>query len=138
MRPPAALPHVAHVGTARACTHAHAPQLTLRAARPADSLTTPIVQTSTYTFRNTQELIDYQEGNYGSYEYGRYGNPTTRACEEKIRALEVRSWESGRGGTWWGSEDESELSSLGAGCVGPARAGLLLLVAWCELGKSTG
>ncbi|GAB4822198.1 hypothetical protein N2152v2_009244 [Parachlorella kessleri] len=53
-----------------------------------DSLTTPIVQTSTYTFRNTQELIDYQEGNYGSYEYGRYGNPTTRACEEKIRSLE--------------------------------------------------
>lgn len=61
-----------------------------RAGRPrvSDSLTTPIVQTSTYTFRNTQELIDYQEGNYGSYEYGRYGNPTTRACEEKIRSLE--------------------------------------------------
>lgn len=61
-----------------------------RAGRPrvSDSLTTPLVQTSTYTFRNTKELIDYQEGRYGSYEYGRYGNPTTRACEEKIRALE--------------------------------------------------
>jgi len=61
-----------------------------REGRPriSDSLTTPIVQTSTYTFRNTQELIDYQEGNYGSYEYGRYGNPTTRACEAKIMALE--------------------------------------------------
>jgi cystathionine gamma-synthase len=46
------------------------------------------VQTSTYTFQNTAELIAYQEGRYGSYEYGRYGNPTTRACEEKIRALE--------------------------------------------------
>ena len=44
-----------------------------------------LLQTSTYTFRNTKELIDYQEGRYGSYEYGRYGNPTTRACEEKIR-----------------------------------------------------
>ncbi len=44
-----------------------------------------LMQTSTYTFRNTKELIDYQEGRYGSYEYGRYGNPTTRACEEKIR-----------------------------------------------------
>ena len=54
----------------------------------ADSLTTPIVQTSTYTFRNTAELIAYQEGRYGSYEYGRYGNPTTRTCEEKIRVLE--------------------------------------------------
>lgn len=54
----------------------------------ADSLTTPIVQTSTYTFQDTAELIAYQEGRYGSYEYGRYGNPTTRACEEKIRAME--------------------------------------------------
>lgn len=54
----------------------------------ADSLTTPIVQTATYTFRNSEELIAYQEGRFGSYEYGRYGNPTTRACEEKIRALE--------------------------------------------------
>lgn len=44
-----------------------------------------LTQTATYTFRNTAELIDYQEGRYGSYEYGRYGNPTTRACEEKIR-----------------------------------------------------
>ncbi|KAK2079805.1 hypothetical protein QBZ16_002200 [Prototheca wickerhamii] len=53
-----------------------------------DSLTTPIVQTATYTFKNTEELIAYQEGRFGSYEYGRYGNPTARACEEKIRALE--------------------------------------------------
>lgn len=45
------------------------------------------VQTATYTFRNTAELVDYQEGRYGSYEYGRYGNPTTRACEEKIRVI---------------------------------------------------
>ncbi|KAL6778172.1 CGS1 [Auxenochlorella protothecoides x Auxenochlorella symbiontica] len=61
-----------------------------RAGRPrvSDSLTTPIVQTATYTFRDTAELIAYQEGRFGSYEYGRYGNPTTRACEEKIRALE--------------------------------------------------
>ena len=44
-----------------------------------------MLQTSTYTFRDTEELIAYQEGRYGSYEYGRYGNPTTRAVEEKIR-----------------------------------------------------
>ena len=56
--------------------------------RVSDSLTTPIVQTATYTFKNTAELIAYQEGRYGSYEYGRYGNPTTRTCEEKIRILE--------------------------------------------------
>jgi len=56
--------------------------------RVSDSLTTPIVQTSTFTFKNTAELIAYQEGTYGSFEYGRYGNPTTKACEEKIRILE--------------------------------------------------
>lgn len=55
----------------------------------SDSLTTPIVQTSTYTFRDTAELIAYQEGRYGSYEYGRYGNPTTRAVEEKLKAMEL-------------------------------------------------
>lgn len=32
----------------------------------------------------------YLQGRHGSYEYGRYGNPTTRVCEEKVRALEVR------------------------------------------------
>ncbi|WIA31572.1 hypothetical protein OEZ86_002460 [Tetradesmus obliquus] len=53
-----------------------------------DSLTTPIVQTSTYTFKNTAELIAYQEGRHGSFEYGRYGNPTARVVEEKIMALE--------------------------------------------------
>ena len=46
------------------------------------------MQTATYTFQDTAELIAYQEGRYGSYEYGRYGNPTTRAAEEKIRELE--------------------------------------------------
>lgn len=55
----------------------------------SDSLTTPIVQTATYTFKNTQELIDYQEGRYGSYEYGRYGNPTVKALEDKIKAMEL-------------------------------------------------
>ena len=54
-----------------------------------------MLQTSTYTFRDTEELIAYQEGRYGSYEYGRYGNPTTRAVEEKIR---VRRWLTGSRG----------------------------------------
>ncbi|KAG2495311.1 hypothetical protein HYH03_006583 [Edaphochlamys debaryana] len=61
-----------------------------RVGRPrvADSLTTPIVQTSTYWFRNTAELIDYNEGRFDSFEYGRYGNPTSKAVEAKIKALE--------------------------------------------------
>ncbi len=56
--------------------------------RVSDSLTTPIVQTSTFWFRDTQELVDYQEGRYASFEYGRYGNPTVRALEEKLATLE--------------------------------------------------
>lgn len=40
----------------------------------ADSLTTPICCTSTYYFQDTAELIAYQEGRYGSYEYGRWAN----------------------------------------------------------------
>ena len=61
-----------------------------RGGRPrvSDSLTTPVCMTSTYWFKDTEELIAYQEGRYGSFEYGRYGNPTSRACEEKIRLLE--------------------------------------------------
>jgi cystathionine gamma-synthase len=54
----------------------------------SDALTTPIVQTSTYFFNNTQQVIDYNEGRAPSHEYGRYGNPTVSACQEKIRALE--------------------------------------------------
>eukprot|EP00955_Chlamydomonas_euryale_P117397 366471-Chlamydomonas_euryale.AAC.4 len=61
-----------------------------RGGRPSvrDSLTTPIVQTSTYWFNNTRELIEYNEGRFESYEYGRYGNPTVQTVEAKIRDLE--------------------------------------------------
>lgn len=53
-----------------------------------DAIQVPIVQSSTYTFRSTRDCIDYNRGMYSSFEYGRYGNPTTRAVEEKIAALE--------------------------------------------------
>ncbi len=56
--------------------------------RVSDALTTPIVQTATYWFRDTQEVIDYQEGRRSSFEYGRYGNPTVRAAEQKLMELE--------------------------------------------------
>jgi cystathionine gamma-synthase len=56
--------------------------------RVTDSITTPIVQSATFWFRDTQEVIAYQEGRHPSFEYGRYGNPTTRALEEKLCALE--------------------------------------------------
>ena len=52
-----------------------------------NALTTPIVQSSTFTFRNTAEILAFNESTESS-EYGRYGNPTVRAAEEKILALE--------------------------------------------------
>lgn len=61
-----------------------------RQGRPkvTDALATPIVQTATYFFKDTAELIAFQEGTHSSFEYGRYGNPTTHTVEEKISALE--------------------------------------------------
>jgi cystathionine gamma-synthase len=59
------------------------------------SLTAPIVQTATYTFRNTQAVIDFMEshiwgaeGGEHREEYGRYGNPTVSAVERKLAALD--------------------------------------------------
>ncbi len=54
----------------------------------ANAITTPIYQTSTFWFRNSKEVTDYQEGKSDREEYGRYGNPTWRAVERKISALE--------------------------------------------------
>ena len=57
--------------------------------RPAsDAVTTPIFQTSTYWFKDSAELRAYQEGRLERDEYGRYGNPTWRAVERKLAALE--------------------------------------------------
>ena len=58
-----------------------------------DSVTVPIVQTSTYTFEDTASLISYMEEHMfwdvpEREEYGRYGNPTVRAAEAKLAALD--------------------------------------------------
>lgn len=57
------------------------------------SLHTPVVQTATYTFRNTQDVIDYMEAQIWGEgvereEYGRYGNPTVTAVEKKLAKLD--------------------------------------------------
>lgn len=54
----------------------------------ANAITTPIYQTSTFWFENSQEVIDYQEGRKQREEYGRYGNPTWAAVERKLNELE--------------------------------------------------
>jgi cystathionine gamma-synthase len=54
----------------------------------ANAITTPIYQTSTFWFMDSKEVIAYQEGRLKREEYGRYGNPTWRAVEQKLSALE--------------------------------------------------
>jgi cystathionine gamma-synthase len=53
-----------------------------------NAIATPIAQTSTYTFANTQELTDHFERRIERDEYGRYGNPTQRVAEKKLAALD--------------------------------------------------
>jgi cystathionine gamma-synthase len=54
----------------------------------ADALMTPIVQTSTYTFKDSKAIEDYTQKGKEHYEYGRYGNPTTKIAEQRLADLE--------------------------------------------------
>jgi len=61
--------------------------------KPHGAITTPIVQTSTYTFKNTTEILDYMHRKAANdpenrEEYGRYSNPTQTVAERKIADLE--------------------------------------------------
>jgi cystathionine gamma-synthase len=61
--------------------------------KPYGALTTPIVQTSTYTFCDTAEITDFLECKAAQDpqvrdEYGRYSNPTQSVAERKVAALE--------------------------------------------------
>lgn len=61
--------------------------------RAHHSLTIPIVQTAVYTFDSCADLLAYTEekmfwDEIEREEYGRYGNPTNRAVEAKLAALE--------------------------------------------------
>lgn len=69
--------------------------------KPYGALITPIVQTSTYTFEKTADILAFMEDKAARKaardagedlplrgEYGRYGNPTLLAAEAKIAALE--------------------------------------------------
>jgi cystathionine gamma-synthase len=53
-----------------------------------NSITDPIVMASTFTFENTQSIIDYVEQKQERGEYGRYGVPGERVVEKKMAALE--------------------------------------------------
>jgi cystathionine gamma-synthase len=61
--------------------------------KPYGALTTPIVQTSTYTFRDTDEILAFMKRKAAGDlpvrdEYGRYSNPTQAAAEGKVASLE--------------------------------------------------
>jgi cystathionine gamma-synthase len=53
-----------------------------------DSVTTPLILASTYAFEDTAEIERYFRGDIDREEYGRYGNPTVRAAEQKLAVLE--------------------------------------------------
>lgn len=54
----------------------------------AKSVTNPIVPTSTFVFEDLDEFHEYKAGQRQHFEYGRYGNPTVRAAERKLAALD--------------------------------------------------
>lgn len=64
-----------------------------RNIKPNHALVTPVVQTATYTFADTADLCAFMDAKmWGGMEergeYGRYGNPTVRAVEKRIAALD--------------------------------------------------
>jgi len=56
--------------------------------KPGHSITDPIFAASTYTFADTQAIVDFIEEEHPREEYGRYGNPGERVVERKLAALD--------------------------------------------------
>jgi cystathionine beta-lyase/cystathionine gamma-synthase len=56
--------------------------------RDASPLTTPIYETTTFLFRTSEEVKEYNEGKSSRFLYSRYGNPTVLAVEKTLAALE--------------------------------------------------
>lgn len=57
-------------------------------SKPSDAITDSIVCSSTYTFEDTQSIIDFIEEKQPREEYGRYGNPNEKVVEAKLAALD--------------------------------------------------
>ncbi len=62
--------------------------------RPSHSINEPVVTAVTYPFGNTREMVDFVEerkfaGAASRFDYGRHGNPTRKAAETKLAALEA-------------------------------------------------
>lgn len=70
-------------GTSTLAVHGGEPR-----AKERDALISPVFLTSAYVFSDTDELRRLFDGRIEREEYGRYGNPTVRAAEQKLAALE--------------------------------------------------
>ncbi|MCA9133321.1 MAG: aminotransferase class I/II-fold pyridoxal phosphate-dependent enzyme, partial [Planctomycetales bacterium] len=57
--------------------------------KSSDAVTDAIVCSSTFTFENTQSIIDFIEHKQPREEYGRYGNPNEKVVEGKLAALDA-------------------------------------------------
>ena len=62
--------------------------------RAHQAIPMPIIQTATYAFADTADLVRFMQGRSvgaeleGREDYGRYGNPTVQSVERKVAALE--------------------------------------------------
>lgn len=64
-----------------------------RKTKPCFAVSTPIMQTSNFSFENTESVLEFMKSkSQGTvsreHEYGRYGNPTQQEAERKLAALE--------------------------------------------------
>ncbi len=73
----------AHTGWSTIAVHAGEAR-----QKPGDSITDPVFCASTYTFTDTQSIIDFIEQDQPREEYGRYGNPGEKVVEAKLAGLE--------------------------------------------------
>ena len=56
--------------------------------KPEFSITDPIFSTATYTFENSEAILEYLKNRTSREEYGRYGNPSEKVVERKLAELE--------------------------------------------------
>jgi len=56
--------------------------------KPSNSITDPIFCSATFTFPDTQSIIDYVQQKLPREEYARYGNPSEKVAERKLAVLE--------------------------------------------------
>ena len=88
MNESAKLESASHKGASTKAVHGGAPR-----EKGFHAMTTPIVQSATYTFANTAKLIEFLDakvygGELDREEYARYGNPSVWSLEARIAQLE--------------------------------------------------